>query len=269
MAAVRQVSPLSDSFAAPEIEIVEATYKGKDRSGTDISFGPVSLKVGSGEFFSILGSTVTHGEILLRMIAGLDYATSGEVRVSGKRVGSVQGCAGMVFREPSLLAWRTGLENVLLGCEARGLDPVQAKARARHLLAAMGASQCADLKPPVYSPSLAQRVSICRALAPEPALLLMGDFFCGLDGLDREQMVADFQRLWLTPKITVVLCTTAIGEAVRLSDHVAVMGTDGRLLQVVSIDLPRPRRMDKATTPRIAEYGSCVRTILHAAGILS
>jgi len=267
--AFSRVSTLKESVAAPEIEIVEASYSGNNRSSPETSFGPVSLRIGSGEFFSILGPTDANNGILLRMIAGLDPATSGEIRISGGKVESVRHEVGMVFREPSLLNWRTGLENALFACEVRDLDQAKCRDQARHLLATMGISRCEDLRPPEFEAGLGQRISICRALVPCPSLLLMDDPFHCLDGLDREQLATDIQRLWLTPKITVVLCTTVINEAVQLSDRIAVTGRDGRVLQTLSIDLPRPRRMDKATTPLIAEYGSTIRTILHAGGMLA
>ena len=263
------VSALRESVAPPEIEIVEAAYAGGSRTRLASPFGPVSFRVGSGEFFSILGPASAQKGILLRMIAGLDLAASGEIRISGRRVTSVRDDVGMVFDEPSLLDWRTGLENALLSCEVRPHDHAQCRAQARHLLATMGVSPYESMRPSEFERGVAQRISICRALVPCPSLLLMDDPFNGLDGLDREQLAMDIQRLWLTPKITVLLCTTSINEAVQLSDRIAVMGRDGRILQTLSVELPRPRRMDKATTPAIAEYVSTIRTILHASGLLA
>ncbi len=263
------MSALGESVAPPEIEIVEAAYTGDSRTRLESPFGPVSLRICGGEFFTILGPAGAQKGILLRMIAGLDLATSGEIRISGRRVASVRNDVGMVFTEPSLLDWRTGLENVLLSCELRSLDHARCRAQARHLLATMGISRFENLKPSELERGIAQRISICRALVPCPSLLLMDDPFNGLDGLDREQLAMDIQRLWLTPKITVLLCTNSINEAIQLSDRIAVMGRDGRILQTLPIELPRPRRMDKATTPAIAEYGSTIRTILHASGLLA
>ncbi len=206
---------------------------------------------------------------LLRMIAGLTPATSGEIRIAGRKVGSVQDGIGMVFKEPSLLSWLTGMGNVLVACSSIKHSSAQCEAQALRLLTAMGISHCADQHPASFSPGLAQRVSICRALALNPSILLMDDPFCCLDGVDREQMILDIQRLRLTPGTTVVLCTTCVNEAILLSDRVAVLGRDGRILQTVAVELPRPRRMDKATAPLITEYCNNARTALHAAGILA
>ncbi len=260
---------MNEPGAPPEIEIDEAIWAPKSRAGMDITIGPISLRIGGGEFFSILGSGAERRSLLLRMIAGLDPATSGEIRIAGKKVESAQRDVGMAFTEPSLLNWRTVVENVLVQGELRNLEPRQCEAQARSLLAAMGVLGCEDLESSDLSMGLAQRVSICRALVHNPSLLLMDDPFHGLDGLEREQMATDIQRLRLTPRVTVVLGTTSINEAVQLSDRVAVMAPDGRIPQTFSIDLPRPRRMDKTTTPQIAEFANSIRTILHACGTLS
>jgi NitT/TauT family transport system ATP-binding protein len=253
----------------PEIEFHQAVYTGRFRDSAAITVGPLSLRIGSGEFFAVLCPECDTRNILLRMIAGLVLPSSGEVRISGKKVESGRQDFGIVFEQPSLLEWRTLLENVLLQIELRRMDLQQGKAQARRLFAAVGLSGYEDRMPHALPLGLAQRVALCRALVHNPSLLLMEDPFHSLDGLDREQMAVDLQRLGLTPKVTVVLFTADIREAVQLSDRVAIMARDGRILQPVSIDLARPRRMDKSTTPKIAEYCSTIRTILHATGMLS
>jgi len=116
---------------------------------------------------------------------------------------------------------------------------------------------------------MAQLVSVCRALVHRPALLLLDEPFRMLDTLALEQILDAFQRLWLETKTTALLCTGNIQEAVLLSDRIAVMSQGpGRILQEYLIDLPRPRRMDRATTPLIAEYCSRIRTLFRAQGVL-
>lgn len=260
---------MKEPGAGPEIEIREASYAGRNRDGAAVTVGPITFKINGGEFFSILGPDDENRGMLLRLIAGLDFPASGKVLVSGTDVVSAQQNVGFVFKEPSLLEWQTVFQNVLLPCEVRRLNRLQCEAQARRLLIAMGVAGYADRKPAGLSVGLAQRVSVCRALAHSPSLLLLDNPFHNLSGLDREQMATDLQRLWLTPRMTVVLGTTQIAEAVHLSDRVAVMAPDGRILQTISIDLPRPRRMDKATTPRIAEYCNSIRTVFHAGGMLT
>jgi NitT/TauT family transport system ATP-binding protein len=251
----------------PEIEFHQVVYSGEIRDSDRTTLGPISLKINCGEFFSILSSDRDSGRLLLKMIAGLVQPSSGEVRLSGRNASC--GALGFVFEEPSLLEWRTLLENALLQTELRHMDVRAGEMQARRLFASLGLSGYEDRMPHEVPIGVAQRASLVRALVHSPSLLLLENPFHRFDGLDREQVAADLQRLPLTPKMTVVLVTADIREAVQLSDRVAVMAGDGRILQSVSIDLMRPRRMDKATTPQIAEYCSNFRTILHAAGMLS
>lgn len=260
---------MQEPSAPPPIELEKVVYAGRFRDFAPITVGPISLRIDGGEFFSILSPVCAARSILLRMIAGILPPSSGEVRISGKKAASCRREVGIVFEEPSLLGWRTLLENALLEVELRRMDLRQGESQARRLFAAIGLSGHEDRMPHAVTAELAQRAAVCRALMHNPSLLLMENPFHGLDGLDREQIAADFQRLGLVPKITVVLITADIREAVQLSDRVAVMARDGRILEPISIDLARPRRMDKATTPQIAEYCSNLRTILHATGILS
>ena len=253
----------------PEIEFHEAAYTGRLSDSADITVGPVSLKINSGEFFSILSPLCGAGKTLLRMISGLVRPSSGKVRLSGREAAGCVPESGIVFEEPSLLEWRTLLENALLQTELHHMNRQAGETQARRLFAAVGLLGHEDRMPHEVPVGLAQRAAVCRALMHSPSLLLLENPFHRFDGLDREQMAVDLQRLGLTPKITVVMITADIREAVQLSDRVAILTHDGRILQPVSIDLVRPRRMDKATTPLIVEYCSSFRTILHASGMFT
>jgi NitT/TauT family transport system ATP-binding protein len=253
----------------PQIEFDKAAYSGRFRDSPAITIPSISLRIDGGEFFSIVCPACTARKILVRMIAGLIPPTAGDVLIAGKKAASCGQDLGIVFEEPSLLGWRTLLENALLEVELRRMDSRQGEDQARRLFAAVGLSGYEDRMPHAVPAGLAQRAALCRALVHNPSLLLMEDPFNSLDGLDREQAAVDLQRLGLAQKVTAVLFTADIREAVQLSDRVAVMARDGRIIEPISIDLARPRRMDKATTPRIAEYCSNIRTILHATGVLS
>jgi NitT/TauT family transport system ATP-binding protein len=166
------------------------------------------------------------------------------------------------------MEWRTALENVMLQAEVRRLDRRRYTEQARRLLVLLGVEGNEYLKPHELTIPLQVRVSLCRALLPSPSLLLMHDPFRWLDPLNREQVTIDLQRMMLTPAMTVILATPQIMEAVQLSDRVGVMSADGRIIQYLSIDLPRPRRLDKATVPQFMEYCSVIRTSLQAQGLL-
>ncbi len=252
----------------PEVVVKAAsTVIRKDDRDTEVC-GPFDLEVGSGEFLALLGPGGSGKSTLLRMIAGLLPLSSGEIRVGGRKVVSPQTEIGVVFEKPFLLEWRTALENVLLQAEIRGLDLHSSVDRARRLLVMLGLAGFERRKPRNLAPGMAVRVALCRALVHDPDLLLLDDPFHDLDPLEREQIASDLQRLGLTPGTTILLATHSPAEAVRLSDRVAVLSPGGRIQQCLTIDLPRPRRFDKTTTPHITEYCSSIRTLLHAQGTL-
>jgi NitT/TauT family transport system ATP-binding protein len=167
-----------------------------------------------------------------------------------------------------LLEWRTVMQNVLLQAEVRRLDIGESEVRARRLLASLGLADCENLKPRQISRGHQQLVSICRALVHDPPLVLMDEPFAALDPLAREQAIMDLQRIWKDVSTTVVIATQHIAEAVQLSDRVAALSeSHGQVLEILPIELSRPRRLDQCTTPRIAEYSNQVRTIFHAHGV--
>jgi len=231
--------------------------------------GCASLEIGEGEFFSFVGPSRCGKTRLLRMLAGLLPAAPGEILISGKRVTGPQTETGFVFSNPALLEWRTVLRNVLLQVEVRGLRPTEYEARARHLLAAFGLSGSEERRPFELTPCLQLCVSICRALVHEPPLLILDDAFRCVDPIAREQILMDLQLLWMSVRTTAVFVTQNIREAVQLSDRVALLSPHpAQVLHVFPIGLPRPRRMDKGTTPQIAEYSNRIRTLFRAQGVL-
>jgi NitT/TauT family transport system ATP-binding protein len=232
--------------------------------------GPVDLDIRGGEFFSVVGPPRSGKTALLKMIAGILPPSSGEIQVyatHGELAGSQ---VGFALQEPALLPWRSAMQNVLLHAEIRGLDMQECGNRARRLLAWFGLSKCEDLKPHELPPGAGQAISICRALIHSPALLLMDDPFRGMDALSLEQMLDNFQRVWAEVGNTAVLCTSDLLQAVLLSDRIAVMSpAPGRILECISVDLPRPRRHDRAMAPQIAEYCHRLRMQFRAQGVLN
>jgi NitT/TauT family transport system ATP-binding protein len=239
--------------------------KGRDKPAT---CGPVSLEVRPGEFVSLLGPPRSGKSALIRLIAGLQQPSSGEILVSGNKVETVQKQMGVVLSSPALLPWRTALENVVLQGEIRRLDLKSHTEAARHLLVMLGLEGMENRRPGELSPAPQVRVALSRALVHGPEALLLDDPFCGLDALEREVMSNDFQRLIQSRPSTVIFTTSLILEAVQLSDRVAVLSPEGRIVQEIRVELPRPRRLDKATYPQIMEYCSSIRKTLQASGVL-
>lgn len=245
-------------------------YGGTDRRPGLAAAGPLSLEIRECEFAALVGPAGCGSSTLLRMIAGLVPASSGDIRVHGAAVRRPLDRIGLVFSKPLLLGWRSVLGNVMLAVELRRMDARAYGARARRLLAAVGLAEAARAQVRTLGPADRMRTALCRALLHEPALLVMDDPFAPLDALAAEDLAADIQRLWLARPVTAVLATSRIAEAVFLSDRVFVMSpAPCRILQVISVDLHRPRRLDELTAPAHAEYCARIRTLFRAHGVLS
>ena len=176
---------------------------------------------------------------------------------------------GVVFQAPVLLPWRNVLENVMLQVDIRRLDRARYEPVARQLLEATGLQGFEEKKPYELSGGMRQRVSICRALVHDPPLLLMDEPFGALDALTREQISMDIQRVWMDRRKTALHITHSIPEAVLLADRVVVMSPrPGRIVEILDIDLPRPRRLDKLP-PRFNDYAGRIRDIFKAKGVLA
>lgn len=245
-------------------------YGGTGRRPGLAAAGPLSLEIRKCEFAALVGPAGCGSSTLLRMIAGLVPASSGDIRVHGSAVRRPLDRIGLVFSQPLLLGWRSLLGNVLAAAELRRMDARAYGARARRLLAAVGLAEAAGARARTLGPADRMRTALCRALLHEPELLLLDDPFAPLDALAAEDLAADIQRLWLARPVTAVLATSRIAEAVFLSDRVFVMSpAPCRILQVISVDLPRPRRLDELTAPGHAEYCARIRTLFRAHGVLS
>jgi NitT/TauT family transport system ATP-binding protein len=242
------------------------TARGEDVRALD----RVGISIRPGEFVSIVGPSGCGKSTLMMLVAGLIPASSGEIRVDETPVaGPIRG-AGIVFQRDVLLDWRSVLANVLLPVEIRKLDRRRHTAKAHDLLASVGLSGFEDKYPGELSGGMRQRVAICRALVQNPGLLLMDEPFGALDALTREQMNIDLQRMWMRERNTVVFITHSIEEAVLLSDRVVVMSArPGRIADVLTIGLERPRGAHSRSRPEFLEAVATIRRHFTALGILS
>jgi len=229
----------------------------------------VSLDIRQSEFVAVVGPSGCGKTTLLKMVAGLVPYSSGSITVGARAVDRPQTDVGIVFQESILLDWRNVLENVMLQVDIRRLDRARYEPVARRLLEATGLQGFEEKKPYELSGGMRQRVSICRALVHDPPLLLMDEPFGALDALTREQISMDIQRVWMDRRKTALHITHSIPEAVLLADRVVVMSPrPGRIVEILDIDLPRPRRLDKLP-PRFNDYAGRIRDIFKAKGVLA
>jgi NitT/TauT family transport system ATP-binding protein len=227
---VLEAKSISKSFVTRGREPVEAI--------ADLTF-----EVSSGEFFSVVGPSGAGKTTLLKIIAGLIPPTRGEVWVQGEAVRGPLEDFGMVFQNPVLLQWRTALDNVLLPIEFLHRDRRPYHNKALELLDLMGLAGFEHRRPRELSGGMQQRVSLCRALIHNPSILLMDEPFGALDEFTRQSLNDYLLRLWEASGKTVVFVTHSVGEAVYLSDRIAVLtARPARLGGVVKVELPRPRR---------------------------
>ena len=242
-------------------------YETKD--GPVEACAEIDLDIRRSEFVAIVGPSGCGKTTILKMVAGLVPHTAGSITVGARPVDRPLTDVGIVFQESILLDWRDVLSNVMLQIDIRGKDAATGERDARQLLQATGLSGFEHKKPYELSGGMRQRVSICRALVHDPPLLLMDEPFGALDALTREQISMDIQRIWMDKRKTAIHITHSIPEAVLLADRVVVMGPrPGRIVEIIEIDLPRPRRLDRLP-PRFNDYAGRIREIFKAKGVLA
>ncbi|QOJ78597.1 ABC transporter ATP-binding protein [Infirmifilum lucidum] len=199
----------------------------------------ISLDIGE-EFVAILGPSGCGKTTLLRIIAGLEKPDSGEVivRQENARI-------GFIFQSPTLLPWMTVLENVALPLRVNGLSWEEAKDRARKYLTLVGLQSFEDFYPRELSGGMKQRVNVARALAVEPAILLMDEPFSALDPLTAETLRSEVLDLWMwgvTTVKTIMMVTHSVDEAIFMADRIVVFTPrPARIAGIVEVNLPRPR----------------------------
>jgi NitT/TauT family transport system ATP-binding protein len=234
-------------------------------SGLDKWFGDlealrgIGLTVERGEFIAVVGPSGCGKTTFLRIVAGLEPATTGEVQLDGRVVRAPGSDRGFVFQNDSLLPWRTVFANAIIGCEVAGsLGPTERK-RTMDLLKLVGLEGFEHYHPRQLSGGMRQRVNLARALAIDPEVLLMDEPFAALDAQTREIMQTELLRIWNEGRKTVLFVTHQIDEAVFLPDRVLVFARrPGRLQEEVNIPLPRPRTLD---IKRTAEFVALVDRI--------
>lgn len=230
-----------------------------DYGGAAIVDG-VDWTVGRGAVHCLLGRSGCGKTTLLKLAAGLLAPAAGRVRLDGAPVRGPGDAVGFVFQAPTLLEWLTVLDNVLLPVTLHRRATPDDRARALDLLELVGLAGLSGRGPRALSGGQQSRVALARALIADPALLLLDEPFAALDALTREELQEDLLRLCAQRGTTALFVTHDIAEAVYLGDRVAVMA-DGRLLNGVSIDLPRPRPRDVRYDPR---FNALCRELRHA-----
>jgi NitT/TauT family transport system ATP-binding protein len=233
-----------------DIHDVTHSYAGAEDGACAVQH--LNLTVKEGEFAAIVGPSGCGKSTLMKLATGLQFPRNGTVIVDGKQVGAPVKLAGMAFQNPTLLPWRTTLDNILLPLEI--VEPHRSRlrrhmaeyvARAESLLAQVGLKGQGRKFPWELSGGMQQRASVCRALIHEPKLLMLDEPFAALDAFTREELWCVIRDLHAARKVTVILVTHDLREAAFLADRIFCMSArPGRIVAEREVDFPRPRDLE-------------------------
>jgi NitT/TauT family transport system ATP-binding protein len=236
------------------LDSISKSFSLADGSTVDALSG-ISLAVADSEFVSVLGPSGCGKTTLLRIVAGLETPTSGTITLDGERIAGPSPRMAMIFQEYSLYPWRTVIDNIEFGLEIRGMTREERKKRAIEYLDLVGLRDFAGRFPYELSGGMRQRVAVARALAIDPAILLMDEPFGALDAQTRNRLQRELLDIWEKTRKTVLFVTHSVDEAVYLSDRIVVLTPrPGRIREIVPIGLPRPRERTDVEFARIRRY---------------
>jgi len=211
----------------------------------------------------VLGPSGSGKTTLLRLLAGLLPPSSGEIIFKGQKLAGPPPGVGFVFQKPSLMPWRTVLQNITLPLEILNVPPAARLEKAMDLVELVSLQGFEHSLPRDLSGGMAQRVAIARALVHDPDVLLMDEPFGSLDALTRERMGTELLRIWQARRKTVVMVTHSISEALLLADRVLVLSQrPGRLRLDMRVDLPRPRTEEMRYIPKFGALSRQLRTAI-------
>lgn len=215
-----------------------------------VVFDHVSLNIHRREFICVVGPSGCGKSTFIRIVAGLDEASGGEILLDGKAVAGPGPDRGMVFQGYTLFPWLTVKRNVMFGLEMHGKERMIAESEARQWLDMVGLAKFENAYPHELSGGMKQRVAIARALANNPRILIMDEPFAALDAQTRCQMQAYLLQIWKKVDVTILFITHDLDEAALLADRILVMSANpGRVAEFIENPVPRPRSPDQFISP--------------------
>ena len=231
-----RVEDLSKKFDTPKGEI--------------LALNKINLQIHRREFITVIGPSGCGKTTLIRILAGLDFPTSGNVLLEGKKMEGPSAERGMVFQDYTLFPWLSVKKNVMFGLEIKGLGSLKAEAEAMEWLEIVGLAKFADAYPGQLSGGMKQRVAIARSLANRPEILFLDEPFGALDAQTRASMQAYLLKIWQNVDVTIFFVTHDLDEAVYLSDRILVLRANpGEIDELIEVPVPRPRDPGQFLTP--------------------
>jgi NitT/TauT family transport system ATP-binding protein len=246
------------------LPLISLDHVRKEFANGTVALEDLTMDVREGEFLSLLGPSGCGKSTALRMIAGLADVSRGSIK--WPQGGSAKSDIGFVFQEPTLMPWATVFENVYLPLKLRGTSRGQAASKILEMLALVGLSDFAHVYPRELSGGMKMRVSIARALATSPKLLLMDEPFAALDEITRFKLNDDLLRIKQTRPVTIIFVTHSVYESVYLSNRIIVMAArPGRVVADIAVDAPYPRGDAFRAAPLYAKTCQAASAALHGA----
>lgn len=231
------------------------TYMGSKNEECVEALKEITFDVYENEFVTVVGPSGCGKSTLLNITAGILPYTSGELFIDEVKIKEPTPNIGIVFQAPTLLEWRSVLDNVLLPVEILGKDKKKYYEEAMNLIKLVGLQNFERRYPWELSGGMQQRVSICRSLIHDPKLLLMDEPFGALDAITRDRMDLELLRIWKEKRKTVIYITHSIPESVFLADRVVVLSArPAKVVKIVKVNLPRPRTVEMQYTKKFKDY---------------
>ncbi|MDR8031155.1 ABC transporter ATP-binding protein [Burkholderia cenocepacia] len=242
------------TLASDSLDILHVSKHYAQRGAALAVLDDVSLHVRAGEFVTIVGASGCGKSTLLRLVAGLDTDYTGEIHAGGERVRDTSLQRGIVFQDHRLFPWLTVEQNIGAALRNAPLDAAAKRRAIAEHIALVGLNGFEHAFPNQLSGGMAQRVAIARGLVNRPRVLLLDEPFGALDAQTRAKMQNELLRIWEQERITMILVTHDVDEAVYLGDRVVTMAPrPGRIARIVDVALPRPRRHDSPAFARLRD----------------
>ena len=258
------VGAVATEGSSLSVKNVTKDFEARDRVAVrTIALDAISFSVAAGELISIIGPSGCGKSTLLRLIAGLDFPNSGELRVGSEAITGPSAERGLVFQDPNLFPWLTVRRNIQAGLVALRMLR-EKRNEVNEFINLVGLKGFADVYPHHLSGGMAQRVALARALITHPKVLLLDEPLGALDAFTRMRMQDEVMRLWQARLTTTLLVTHDIDEAIYMSDRILIITPrPGRVDQTIPVDLARPR--DRSGT-EFLRLRSEILQLLHFAG---
>ena len=233
-----------------KLKVEDLSKKFDTTKGEILALNKINLQIHRREFITVIGPSGCGKTTLIRILAGLDFPTSGNVLLEGKKMEGPSAERGMVFQDYTLFPWLSVKKNVMFGLEIKGLGSLKAEAEAMEWLEIVGLAKFADAYPGQLSGGMKQRVAIARSLANRPEILFLDEPFGALDAQTRASMQAYLLKIWQNVDVTIFFVTHDLDEAVYLSDRILVLRSNpGEIDELIEVPVPRPRDPGQFLTP--------------------